>query len=69
MSLADALAAAAKLPEAAGNTLTAGSQHAFIAGIHLAALTAAALAASAAVMVLRYLPQNPAHQTPRTEGA
>ncbi len=61
ISLADALAAATKLGGPAGRALTAGAQHAFIDGIHLAVLVGAALSAIAAVVVFRRLPSQAAH--------
>jgi EmrB/QacA subfamily drug resistance transporter len=62
-SLAGALHTAANLPSpAAGRLLTTGAQAAFIDGIHLAVTVGAALAAGAAVMVLRYLPHVVAHE-------
>ncbi|HEY2430930.1 MAG TPA: MFS transporter [Acidimicrobiales bacterium] len=67
VSLADALAAAAKLPGASGHALAVGSQHAFIDGIHLAVLSGAALAAVAAVTVLRFLPRQVSHQGAPTD--
>lgn len=57
-SLSDALAAAAKLKDAAqGRALTTGAQHAFISGIHVAVTTGAILAAVAAVVVYKNLPR------------
>jgi hypothetical protein len=67
VSLADALAAAAKLHGASGRALAVGSQHAFLDGIHLAVLSGAALAAVAAVTVLRFLPRQVSHQGAPTD--
>jgi EmrB/QacA subfamily drug resistance transporter len=57
-SLADALGAAAKLPEATGRALTLGTEHAFIDGIHLAVTVGSILAMIAAVAVYRFLPRD-----------
>ena len=62
-SLADALAAAGKLPSAAGQALRLGAEHAFIDGIHLAVTAGAILALIAAVIVVRYLPHHLAAET------
>lgn len=61
-SLAGALETAGKLPELAGNALTAGAEHAFIDGFHLAVTAGAVLALTAAALVLRYLPRDVAHE-------
>ena len=42
--------------------LTAGAEHAFVDGIHLAVTAGAILALSAAVLVWRYLPTAVAHE-------
>ncbi len=55
-SLAGALDVAARLPAAAGHTLTLGAQDAFIGGIQLAVTAGAILAIVAAVIVYRFLP-------------
>ena len=55
-SLAGALEAAARLPGRAGAALAETAEHAFVSGIHLAALTGATLAAIAAALVYRFLP-------------
>jgi len=55
-SLAGALEAAARLPGRAGVALADAAEHAFVSGIHLAALTGATLASIAAVLVYRFLP-------------
>jgi Na+/melibiose symporter-like transporter len=48
-------------PEAAA--VTSAAQHAFVDGIHFAVTVAAALAATAAVVVYRYLPHEATHET------
>ena len=63
VSLADAIAAAQKLPSASGRLLTAGADHAFIDGVHLAVTSGAILALVAAAIVWRNLPRNLAHET------
>jgi Na+/melibiose symporter-like transporter len=67
-SLAGALQTAKHLPADAATRLVSGADHAFVAGIHVAALGGAILAASAAVIVLRFLPrridQHGAERTP-----
>jgi len=60
-SLAGALQTASQLPEAAGRALAAGADQAFVDGIHLAVTAGAILAASAAVIVARYLPRVLSH--------
>jgi len=55
-SLADAIAAAGKLPAGAGRALVQGADHAFIDGIHMAVVVGALLAFAAAVIVWRNLP-------------
>jgi hypothetical protein len=62
-SLADAISAAAKLPNATGQALRLGAEHAFIDGIHLAVTTGAGLALAASLIVLRYLPRHIAPET------
>ncbi|MDQ1520461.1 MAG: hypothetical protein QOI55_1534 [Actinomycetota bacterium] len=57
-SLASALHVASRLPHSAGARLVLGADHAFVSGIHFAVLTGALLAASAAVIVYRYLPKH-----------
>ena len=61
VSLADALAAAGKLGGVRGQALTAGAQHAFIAGIQLAVIGGAILSSIAAVVVYRGLPHEAEH--------
>ena len=61
ISLADALAAAAKLGGPAGHALGTGAQHAFIDGIRLAVIAGAALCAIAGVFVSRCLPTQATH--------
>ena len=63
ISLADALGAAAQLGGPAGRALTAGAEHAFIAGIQLAVTCGALLAAAAAIVVFRKLPRQATHST------
>jgi EmrB/QacA subfamily drug resistance transporter len=55
-SLAGALRTAEGLTGGAAHTLTVAAQHAFVDGIHLAVVVGAVLAATAAVVVYRYLP-------------
>lgn len=62
-SLADALAAAAKLGGPAGRALGTGAQRAFINGIDLAVTVGAGLALIAAFVVIRSLPREAAHGT------
>jgi Na+/melibiose symporter-like transporter len=61
-SLADALGAADTLPEAARATFTAAARHAFLDGVHVSVVIASALAATTALVVLRYLPRTVRHQ-------
>jgi EmrB/QacA subfamily drug resistance transporter len=56
-SLAAALQAASHLPTAAAERVTDAAEHAFMIGVHDAALTGAILAAVAAACVLRFLPR------------
>jgi EmrB/QacA subfamily drug resistance transporter len=63
-SLSGALQTASQLPEAAGRVLTAGADQAFVDGIHLAVTVGAILAATAAVIVARYLPRVLTHEGP-----
>jgi DHA2 family multidrug resistance protein-like MFS transporter len=55
-SIAGALRVAGRLPAPASNVLTAGSKGAFVSGLHLAALAEAALALTAGLIVVKYLP-------------
>jgi MFS transporter, DHA2 family, integral membrane protein len=55
-SLAGALQTATRLPQEAAAQLVSGAEHAFISGIHFAAVTGAILAAAAALLILRFLP-------------
>jgi EmrB/QacA subfamily drug resistance transporter len=55
-SIAGALRVAGRLPAPASNVLTAGSKGAFVSGLHLAALAGAALALTAGLIVVKYLP-------------
>lgn len=57
-SLASAIEAASHLPTAAAQRVTDVAEHAFMVGVHDAALMGAALAALAAVAVLRFLPSH-----------
>ena len=57
-SISGALDVAAGLGTAAGDALTDAAQHAFLSGLHLAVLAAAALALLSAGLVLRYLPHS-----------
>ncbi len=61
-SLAGALQAAAALPGRTGAALATGAQHAFVDGVHLAAIVGVLLAAVAAAVVLRFLPGETSHQ-------
>jgi DHA2 family multidrug resistance protein-like MFS transporter len=64
-SLGSALQAATHLPSETAARLVSAADHAFVSGIHLAALTGAILAGSAALMVLRFLPRHiPQHAGP-----
>ncbi len=63
-SIAAAQQAAAKLHGAAARELTAGSNRAFIDGLHLAVVAGAILSLVAAAVVYRFLP----HQTPMVAG-
>ena len=65
-SVAGALQVAADLKDPdAGHILATGAQTAFIDGIHLAVTVGAAIAAAAAVIVLRYLPHVTTHDAGR----
>ena len=57
-SLSAALQTASDLPSAAAERVTAAAEHAFLSGVHGAALTGALLAAVAALCVLRFLPRH-----------
>ncbi|MEA2827612.1 MAG: hypothetical protein QOG43_2051 [Actinomycetota bacterium] len=57
-SLAGALQTARHLPAEAAARLVSGADHAFVSGIHVAAMAGAILAASAALLVLRFLPRH-----------
>jgi Na+/melibiose symporter-like transporter len=57
-SLSGALETAARLPAAAGARLTSVAEHAFVSGIHFAVIVGALLAATAAVIVYKYLPHH-----------
>jgi Na+/melibiose symporter-like transporter len=57
-SIAGALEVASTLGNPAASVLTAAAHHAFLSGLHLAVITAAALALVAAILVVRYLPHS-----------
>ncbi|MEY2403258.1 MAG: hypothetical protein QOD38_809 [Acidimicrobiaceae bacterium] len=57
-SLGGALQTAARLPQDLSSRLVTDAEHAFISGVHFAALTGAVLAAGAALLVLRFLPRH-----------
>ena len=56
-SLGAALQTAARLPAQAAAELTSAAENAFVSGIHLVAIVGAVLAASASLLVLRFLPR------------
>lgn len=68
-SLAGALQVARSLPGATGSALARGAQHAFVGGIQVASTMGIALALIAALVVWRYLPVDPAHDTNEDEPA
>jgi EmrB/QacA subfamily drug resistance transporter len=57
-SLGGALQTAARLPKDVGARLISDADHAFVSGVHFAALTGSFLAACAALLVLRFLPRH-----------
>jgi EmrB/QacA subfamily drug resistance transporter len=57
-SLGNALQTAGQLPRDASTRLVSAASHAFVSGIHLAAITGAVLAAFAASIVVRFLPRH-----------
>jgi hypothetical protein len=57
-SLGSALDAASRLPADVASRVTAAADRAFVSGIHFAAVTGAALAACAALLVLRFVPRS-----------
>jgi DHA2 family multidrug resistance protein-like MFS transporter len=61
-SLSDALDAAHGLAPAANSALTDAAKQAFLGGVHIAVLIAAALAAGTSVVVMRYLPRTLRHE-------
>jgi EmrB/QacA subfamily drug resistance transporter len=67
-SLGTALQTANRLPREAAIRLTSAADHAFVSGIHFAAITGAVLAACASLLVLRFLPRQIA-QHGATHGA
>jgi DHA2 family multidrug resistance protein-like MFS transporter len=60
-SLANAIEQAGTLPGAGREAFTTAAQHAFLGGVHVSVVIAAALAATTAVLVLRYLPRSIRH--------
>jgi MFS transporter, DHA2 family, multidrug resistance protein len=60
-SLAGALDTAHRLPPDVAARLVSGAEHAFVGGIHLAAYVGATLAATASLMVMRFLPSHIQH--------
>jgi EmrB/QacA subfamily drug resistance transporter len=64
-SLSNALDAAKTLPAGAQRTLTNAANDAFLGGLHLSVVIAAALAASTAVIVYRFLPKAVRHDADR----
>jgi Na+/melibiose symporter-like transporter len=62
-SLAGAIDAAHGLGAADVGAITRASQHAFVTGIHFAVTIGACLAATAAIVVLRYLPHAASHES------
>jgi EmrB/QacA subfamily drug resistance transporter len=67
-SLGTALQTASRLPSDLGARLVNDADHAFVSGVHLAAITGAVLAAGASLLVLRFLPEHIA-QHGATRGA
>jgi EmrB/QacA subfamily drug resistance transporter len=63
-SLGGALDAANKLDPTAARGVTLAAKHAFVNGIHFAVTIAGCLAATAAVVVLRFLPHQASHESP-----
>jgi EmrB/QacA subfamily drug resistance transporter len=61
-SLTNAIEEAGSLPAAGRQAFTAAAQHAFLDGVHVSVLIAAALAATTALVVLRYLPSTVRHR-------
>ncbi len=57
-SIAGALRVASTLPEGARTALTAGADHAFVGGVHLAVAVGAVLALVSSGIVYRYLPHS-----------
>jgi EmrB/QacA subfamily drug resistance transporter len=62
-SLATALDQANTLTPSDGRAVTLAAKHAFVDGIHFAVTAGAALAAIAAIVVLRFLPHQASHET------
>jgi Na+/melibiose symporter-like transporter len=61
-SLSNALGAAQSLPPGPRGVLTEAANRAFLGGVHISVLIAAALAGSTALLVLRYLPRTLRHE-------
>jgi Na+/melibiose symporter-like transporter len=62
-SLAGALQEAKELDPAAARDIVLAAQHAFVDGIHFAVTIGGCLAATAAILVWRYLPHQASHET------
>ena len=62
-SLAGAIDATRGASAADAGAITSASQHAFVAGIHFAVTIGACLAATAAIVVWRFLPHQATHET------
>lgn len=62
-SLAGAIDATRGLGAADAAAITSASQHAFVTGIHFAVTIGACLAATAAIVVWRFLPHEASHET------
>ncbi|MCU1462913.1 MAG: hypothetical protein JWO37_2988 [Acidimicrobiales bacterium] len=56
-SLGGALQTASRLPQATATRLVSAADHAFVSGMHFAAITGAVLAACASLLVMRFLPR------------
>jgi hypothetical protein len=57
-SLGTALQTARRLPQGSATRLVSAADHAFVSGIHFAAITGAVLAGCASLLVLRFLPRH-----------
>lgn len=62
-SLAGAIDATRGLAAADAAAITSASQHAFVTGIHFAVTIGACLAATAAIVVWRFLPHEASYET------